>query len=126
MAPKGWPLAGVGLALGLAGCRSAEPAVESGPRAGQIDSACAAVPVPSALRRLTRVEYAAAIEDVFGLTLDVAAALPRDEVVSGFDNHAASLGVTDLHVEAFLKLAEEVGARVAGDSTRLQALAGCG
>jgi hypothetical protein len=123
-----WPrsrLDGVCVALGLAGCQTAEPTASGGPRAGQVDFACPVATAPSGLRRVTRIEYAAAIEDVFGITLDVEAALPRDEVVSGFDNDAASLGMTDLHVEAFLKLAEQIAARVAGDAANLRALGDC-
>jgi hypothetical protein len=118
-------LGGLWVLLGLVGCRDAEPPRSAGPRDGQVDSACPAAPVPSAFRRLTHFEYASAIEDVFGITVDVATALPRDEVVEGFDNHAASLGVTDRHVEAYSKLAEELGVRVASHTAHLYGLAGC-
>jgi Arc/MetJ-type ribon-helix-helix transcriptional regulator len=100
--------------LGLARCHAAEPDRARGPRDGQIDFSCSVAEVPSALRRLTRFEYAAAVEDVFGITVDV-------EV----DNHAASLGTNDRHVEALLMLAEEVSARIAGNPAGVFALGNC-
>ena len=123
---RSWRACGLGVAFALIGCRNDGAEGDNGPRAGQIDYACRVAKVPSTLRRLTRFEYAAALEDVFGITVEIEALLPRDEVVEGFDNHAESLGVTDLHVEAYLKLAEQVGARVAGDPALLFAHGACG
>lgn len=63
------------------------------------------------MRRLTRFEYANIIRDTFGLTEQVEHRLPRDEVALGFDNNADTLTVSELHVEAYQQLAEELGRR---------------
>jgi hypothetical protein len=122
---RSWRACGFGVAFALIGCRTEGAHSDNGPRAGQIDYECPVAQLPSTLRRLTRFEYAAALEDVFGITVEIEAVLPRDEVVDGFDNHAESLGVAELHVEAYLKLAEQVGARVAADPA-LPAHGACG
>jgi hypothetical protein len=128
MAPEQRPRSrwiGVFVLLGLARCQSTEPDRATGPRDGQIDFSCPVAAAPGALRRLTRFEYAAAVEDVLGVTVESEAVLPPDEVAGGFDNQAESLGTTDRHVEGFLMLAEEVSARVAANPAKLSALADC-
>lgn len=58
------------------------------------------------LRRLTRFEYQNAARDVLGVDASAAADLPADEVTNGFDNNAAVLTVSDLHVEKYVLVAE--------------------
>jgi len=60
-----------------------------------LDEAAAAHPNPGrvALHRLNRAEYAAAIDDLLGLTIDPAALLPKDDEAEGFDNVASVLTV---------------------------------
>jgi hypothetical protein len=114
----------------LVGCQGApapDSAIELSPRSGQIDLAC---PLPEersqvALRRLTRFEYANVVEDVLGVRPEVESALPPDELSAGFDNQAGTLGLTDLHVEAYLKLGDETGRRVAEQLERLAPLSQC-
>ena len=56
------------------------------------------------LRLLTRREYAATIHDLLGLDVDTAS-VPVEPRIEGFDNNAASMVVTDRHMDAFLALA---------------------
>jgi hypothetical protein len=77
------------------------------------------------LRRLTRFEYRNAVADLFGTDLDVTALLPRDELGLGFDNQAATLSFTDLHVEGYLSGALRVADAVRADRTALDAVSGC-
>lgn len=78
------------------------------------------------MRRLTRFEYSNIVRDVFGTEVDVASILPRDEVSLGFDNQAGALTVTDLHVDAYLKAADQVATAVLADPEILERLGGCG
>jgi len=76
------------------------------------------------LRRLTRFEYQNAVKDVFGVDVDVKALLPRDEVSLGFDNQAATLSLTDLHVEGAMQAASVVTAALAVDPAPLRQITG--
>ncbi|MBI2186239.1 MAG: DUF1587 domain-containing protein [Acidobacteria bacterium] len=54
-----------------------------------LDRAAAAAPNPGrteTFRRLNRTEYQNAIRDLFGIDVDVASLLPKDDVSHGFDN----------------------------------------
>lgn len=80
---------------------------------------CAAPPPgPRGLRRLSHVEYGHTVEALLGpglpagLPAQPTAALAPDEVVDGFDNHAAALVVTDLLADQYRALAEELAAAV--------------
>jgi hypothetical protein len=113
-----------GAFLGIA-CSGGEPDVPP-PATVDVDLSCpgsvlSAVP----LRRLTRFEYQNAIADLFGEELAVTELLPRDELALGFDNQAATLSFTDLHVEGYLSGALGVGAALRNDPARLEALSGC-
>ena len=67
-------------------------------------------PAAQSLRLLTRREYAATIHDLLGLDVDTAS-VPVEPRIKGFDNNAASMVVTDRHMDAFLSLAEDVAGR---------------
>lgn len=74
------------------------------------DPTCAVEP-PGArsLRRLSHVEYAHTVHDLFGLEAD---ALAPDRVVHGFDNNGAALGVTALLADQYRTSAERLAAEV--------------
>lgn len=54
---------------------------------------------PFALRRLNRAEYDRTLRDLLGVSVSVAAQLPPDDSAGGFDNAAAALATSPLHVE---------------------------
>jgi mono/diheme cytochrome c family protein len=63
----------------------------------------------NAMHRLNRTEYNNAIQDLFGLDLDVRALLPGDETADGsFDNFAAGLSITTAHLERYMSVARTV------------------
>ena len=78
---------------------------------------------PSVIRRLTRIEYENTVRELIGV--DVAAlvsSFPPEEEVNGFDNQSASLQVSALHVEQYLKASEELASLV---FDRLEELSPC-
>jgi hypothetical protein len=77
--------------------------------AGGRDAFAAAHPDPgrATLRRLNRVEYAAAVRDLLALNVDVSRELPQDNSGYGFDNIADVLSVSPTLVERYVA----VGAR---------------
>jgi len=60
------------------------------------------------LRRLNQREYANAIRDLLGLTVDVAALLPPDARKDGFDNDASHLQVSPSYLDQYLSAARNV------------------
>ena len=61
------------------------------------------------VHRLNRLEYNNAINDLFGLDVDVRSLLPGDETADGsFDNFADALSITTTHVERYMSLARQV------------------
>jgi hypothetical protein len=68
-----------------------------------------------ALHRLNRTEYGNAIEDLFGMRVDVAALLPRDDESDGFDNVANVLKVSPSFLEQYISAARVVSAEAVGD-----------
>ncbi|MBI4265289.1 MAG: DUF1592 domain-containing protein [Acidobacteria bacterium] len=78
--------------------------------AGELDRAAAASPNPgpSTIHRLNRAEYANAIRDLLALDVDVAALLPPDDSISGFDNIADALGVSPVLLERHLSAAMRI------------------
>ncbi len=84
-----------------------------------LDAAAAADPDPGrvGLHRLNRAEYANAIRDLFGLTVDARALLLPDEADEGFDNVAASLALSPSHLERYLSAAREISRLAVGDPT---------
>ncbi|KPK15190.1 MAG: hypothetical protein AMJ62_10105 [Myxococcales bacterium SG8_38] len=79
--------------------------------------------VDTPLRRLTRFEYNNTVRDLLGDTTRPADVLPPEEEVAGFDNQAAALTSSDLLIEQYMKVAEDVSARAVGNLSGL--LAGC-
>jgi mono/diheme cytochrome c family protein len=82
-----------------------------------LDEAAAAHPNPGrvALHRLNRAEYAAAIEDLLGITIDAAALLPKDDEAEGFDNVASVLTVSPSFLDQYISAARVVSARAIGN-----------
>ena len=70
-----------------------------------------------ALHRVNRVEYANAIEDLFGLEVDATALLPNDDVSDGFDNIASVLKVSPSFLDQYISAARFVSSRVLGNPT---------
>ncbi len=74
-------------------------ASEAGPHPGRTNP----------IHRLNRLEYNNAINDLFGLDLDVRSLLPGDETADGsFDNYADALSITTTHMERYMSLARQV------------------
>jgi mono/diheme cytochrome c family protein len=82
-----------------------------------LDEAAAAHPNPGrvALHRLNRAEYANAIEDLFGLRIDAAALLPKDDEADGFDNVASVLTVSPAFLDQYISAARVVSNRAVGN-----------
>lgn len=60
------------------------------------------------LRRLTRYEYQNTMRDLIGLDLDYAADLPPESSsADGFQNNGATLGISPLQIEYYLKAARK-------------------
>lgn len=95
------------LLLGSPGCAVADAeAAQSTPAAVSV-----AIPV---LRRLTRVEYANSLRDLFGIRFPFTDELPADGQAGGFDNNGDALSLTPVLLETYLKLARKVGNLVIG------------
>ena len=75
--------------------------------------------VDTPIRRLTRFEYNNTLRDLLGDTSNPADALPPEEEVAGFNNQAAALTSSDLLIEQYMKVAEDVGARAVLDMNAL-------
>jgi len=61
------------------------------------------------VHRLNRLEYNNAVNDLFGLDVDVRSLLPGDETADGsFDNFADALSITTTHMERYLSVARQV------------------
>ena len=61
------------------------------------------------IHRLNRLEYNNAINDLFGLDVDLQSLLPGDETADGsFDNFADALSITTTHMERYMSLARQV------------------
>ncbi|PYR30806.1 MAG: hypothetical protein DMF92_07455 [Acidobacteria bacterium] len=87
---------------------------------GELDRNAAAHPNlgHQTLRRLNRTEYANAIRDLLGLSVDGASLLPLDNAAYGFDNNADSLTLSPAATERYLSAAATIShlalARVVG------------
>ncbi len=75
------------------------------------------------IRRLTRFEYNNTVRDLLGDTSNPADILPPEEEVAGFNNQAGALTTSDLLIEQYMKVAEDVSARAVGNVQAL--LPGC-
>jgi len=71
--------------------------------------------VDTPIRRLTRFEYNNTVRDLLGDATGPADVLPPEEEVAGFNNQAAALTSSDLLIEQYMKVAEDVGARAVLD-----------
>jgi mono/diheme cytochrome c family protein len=82
-----------------------------------LDAAAAVAPNPGrvALHRLNRAEYAAAVDDLLGVTVDAAALLPKDDEADGFDNVASVLAVSPSFLEQYISAARAVTALALGN-----------
>ncbi len=113
--------AALGAALG-SGC-----AGEIGSPIGQDTSAvCGETtrPGPSPIRRLTRVEYDNTVRDLLGDETNPSRDFPPEEEALGFNNNAATLGVTQLLAEQYMVAAEGIAQR-ATEADKMNALLGC-
>jgi hypothetical protein len=68
------------------------------------------------LHRLNRTEYANAVRDLLGVSIDVAELLPSDGGDFGFDNIAAALPTSPLLLERYLTAALRVSDLAVGDA----------
>ena len=84
----------------------------------ELDGAAAARPNPGrpTIHRLNRLEYANAVRDLLGLTVDVDAMLPADDLAYGFDNNADILTIAPGMLERYLSAARRIGRLAVGDS----------
>jgi hypothetical protein len=71
--------------------------------------------VDTPIRRLTRFEYNRTVRDLLGDASNPADVLPPEEEVAGFNNQAAALTSSDLLIEQYMKVAEDVSARAVGN-----------
>jgi hypothetical protein len=84
----------------------------------ELDAAAAHEPNPGAkpLARLNRTEYANAVRDLLQLDAGpIAATLPPDATVAGFDNIAVGLSVSPTLLEAYTLAAMQLGRRAVGE-----------
>jgi len=72
------------------------------------DPAGTANPGSVVLHRLNRAEYNNTVRDLFGTSLHPADDFPADDFSKGFDNIAAALSVSSLHVELYEAAADDL------------------
>ena len=84
----------------------------------ELDGAAAARPNPGrpTIHRLNRLEYANAVRDLLGLSVDVDTMLPADDLAYGFDNNADILTIAPGMLERYLSAARRIGRLAVGDS----------
>jgi len=82
----------------------------------ELDRFAAANPNPGrpSLHRLNRTEYQNAIRDLLSIEVDAASLLPPDDSTHGFDNVAASLGVSPALLEGYLSAAVKISRLAVG------------
>ena len=68
------------------------------------------------LHRLNRLEYANAVRDLLGVTVDVAELLPSDSGDFGFDNIASALPTSPLLLERYLTAGLRIADAAVGDA----------
>ena len=85
-----------------------------------LDAAAAAAPNPGrvASRRLNRLEYASAVEDLLDLEIDAEALLPSDMAGFGFDNNAEVLSVTPALMTRYIAAATKISRAAVGSPRR--------
>ncbi|MEO8259082.1 MAG: DUF1592 domain-containing protein [Acidobacteriota bacterium] len=67
------------------------------------------------IQRLSRTEYAAAVNALVGVEIVAKDVLPQDAAVDGFDNIAAALSVSPTFVEQYVEAARMIAKRAIGD-----------
>jgi hypothetical protein len=89
----------------------------AGELAVRLDKAGYAHPNPGAksLHRLNRTEYANAVRDVLGLSIDVTTLLPADDSAEGFDNIADVLSVSPTLIQSYVSAAMKISRAAVGD-----------
>ena len=105
--------------LALAGCTGSIGSDGGGERVVNDNIAKSLCVVDTPIRRLTRFEYNNTVRDLLGDTSHPADVLPPEEEVAGFNNQAAALTSSDLLIEQYMKVAEDVAARAVGDLSAL-------
>ena len=82
-----------------------------------LDRAAADRPNPGrpTIHRLNRLEYANAVRDLLGLTVDVGTMLPADDLAYGFDNNADILTIAPGMLERYMSAARNIGRLAVGD-----------
>ncbi|MBI4473171.1 MAG: DUF1592 domain-containing protein [Acidobacteria bacterium] len=83
-----------------------------------IDRAASAKPYVGRplLHRMNRAEYAASVQDLLGLTVDVSALLPADVMSHGFDNMADVATASTALLDAYLRAASKISRLAVGDT----------
>ena len=84
-----------------------------------LDTAAARKKAPGkyVLHRLNRSEYANAVRDLVGVTVDVSDMLPSDGGEFGFDNIATALNTSPLLLERYLSAGLKIAELAVGDAT---------
>jgi mono/diheme cytochrome c family protein len=75
-------------------------------------------PGRATLRRLNRVEYANAVRDLLGYTVDVSNQLPADDSGYGFDNIADVLTVSPTLIDRYMAVAARVATAATGTASK--------
>jgi hypothetical protein len=70
------------------------------------------------IQRLSRTEYAAAVQALVGVEIAAKEALPQDAAVEGFDNIAAALSVSPALVEQYIEAARLIARKAVGDPSQ--------
>ena len=83
----------------------------------RIDNTSQSLVAVPALHRLNRNEYANAIRDIFGMNVDVAVMLPKDDASEGFDNIASGLGFSPALIQGYTSAAMKISRTMVGDLT---------
>jgi mono/diheme cytochrome c family protein len=84
---------------------------------GKMDAMAASNPNPGRrpFQRLNRAEYARAVRDLLGITVDVDAFLPPDTMSHGFDNVADVQTFSPVLMEGYLRAAAKISSLALGD-----------
>ena len=67
------------------------------------------------IQRLSRTEYAAAVNALVGVTVVAKDVLPQDAAVDGFDNIASALSVSPAFIEQYVEAARMIARKAIGD-----------
>jgi hypothetical protein len=78
---------------------------------------------PADLHRLNRTEYANAVRDLLGVTIDASAMLPPDAQAFGFDTNADALAMEPALLDRYLTAASTIARLAIGDASMRPAVA---